>query len=850
MSYQALEQYYGESLKTRSKDDRIFFINSLKTFDPRTKDKDLQFELYPFQIDYAKKLFKHIDESKDLFVEKSRDMGVSWTTCAVILWYFLFEEGFQCLIGSRKEDYVDNKTIDSLFGKLDYLIKSLPWKIQGYKEDKHRLFMKLSNPENGSNIQGESANANFSRGGRYKCLTGDTLISTTGGLLKIEDMVKSGKKYTINSKSRPITVTRFLTNAPETVYEVKTKYGYSVKGTKDHKLLTDSGYKQIEQITSKDSLILANLANTTFTEDLVTEKVAKLMGWLVSEGSVSSKSHIQFTQKEKYLVDEFAKDFEEVFGRSLFIRKIERDFGIKKAVWWVAERSCMDIREKLDSYGMNRVRADKKEIPSAVLQSSDSVLRAFLQSLYEGDGSVGKYGGKFYNQIRVSYTTKSELLARQVQVSLLRFGIVSGIKKDKRRNIFQVDANGVDAQLFMEKVGFLSDRKNYYNGSQKLFVKKALGKTRELPVVSIEEVGEEVTYDFEVPEEHNFIANGLVSHNCVFFDEMAFWPYQEPSWTAAGDATPCRIAVTTPSAEPSYAKSIRNSGLTELYSLHWHLHPKKTQQWYEEEKKRRTPEEIARELDINWEGALTGIVYPEIKHVILDQFPLLDSPIYCSWDFGLDGVAILWWQRNLKNMKWRLYQSYFNQDKPISFYFPFFGKQIDSKYSYSQKDFDVMETVKELPPATHFGDPDVDKRSLLTGTSTKEALAEANIYVQTNRKSNDFESRKQETKLFLMKAPEINDTPTNRYFIDCIRSAHYPQRRETSQAVTPVRLPVHDNSSHPRTALEFFCVNIADLKDEAEFVTFKRGDSITGYGNVSKGYKSVGAYEDYATFKK
>jgi len=58
------------------------------------------------------------------------------------------------------------------------------------------------------------------------------------------------------------------------------------------------------------------------------------------------------------------------------------------------------------------------------------------------------------------------------------------------------------------------------------------------------------------------------------------------------------------------------------------------------------------------------------------------------------------------------------------------------------------------------------------------------------------------------------------------------------------------HNSHPRTALEYFCVNIADLKDEPEFATFDRGDSITGYGAVSKGYKSVGTYEDYATFGK
>ena len=469
---------YVKERNELAKDDVLYFINHLNTFDPRTKVKDIKFTLYPYQIEYAKQLVKHIKEGKDLFIEKSRDMGVSWVTLAVILWFWIYEDGFQALIGSRKEDYVDNRQVDSLFGKFDYMLRC--WQVEGYLPDKHRTYMKLTHPTNNSVILGESANANFSRAGRYQV---------------------------------------------------------------------------------------------------------------------------------------------------------------------------------------------------------------------------------------------------------------------------------------------------------------------------------------------------------IFFDEMAFWPFEQNSWEAAGDASPCRLAVTTPSSQPSYSKALRNSGLVEVKTLHWRLHPNKDDDWYEREKLRRTNEEVARELDINWEGSLENIVYPEISNGQVGVYPYVpEYPLYVSWDFGLDGTAIGWWQKSPQTGKHRLVEAYYRVNKPIPFFMPLFGNPIDSSSGYTQEDLDVVNEVKDWAKAIHYGDPDVEKRSYQTKemTSTRDVLQKHQIYVQTNTLSNDFESRKTETKLLLQQGIEINDTAGTRVWLEAVKQSRFPKRQEGSQATTGITKPIHDWTSHHRSSLEYYAVNVKDVGTEKKPITSYR----------------------------
>lgn len=119
----------------------------------------------------------------------------------------------------------------------------------------------------------------------------------------------------------------------------------------------------------------------------------------------------------------------------------------------------------------------------------------------------------------------------------------------------------------------------------------------------------------------------------VLFDEFAKWEGSDvAAWTAAGDATPSRVANSTPFGAGGQYYTLVTDGKTKKTTLHWSLHPEKalglaciwpppnegekdrlgdwwkpeeklTSAWYEKECLRRTPTEIAQELDIDYLGA-------------------------------------------------------------------------------------------------------------------------------------------------------------------------------------------------------------------------------------------------------
>lgn len=119
----------------------------------------------------------------------------------------------------------------------------------------------------------------------------------------------------------------------------------------------------------------------------------------------------------------------------------------------------------------------------------------------------------------------------------------------------------------------------------------------------------------------------------ILYDEFAKWEgSDESAWTAGGDASPCRIAVSTPFGAGGQFYRLVTDGRTRKATLHWSLHPEKARglscvwpspneheredrgksyepeeklasPWYEGQCKRRLPSEIAQELDIDYLGA-------------------------------------------------------------------------------------------------------------------------------------------------------------------------------------------------------------------------------------------------------
>lgn len=327
------------------------------------------------------------------------------------------------------------------------------------------------------------------------------------------------------------------------------------------------------------------------------------------------------------------------------------------------------------------------------------------------------------------------------------------------------------------------------------------------------------------PERGNVISGESSNQNfsrssrykAILLDEFAFWDNDSSAWGATADTTNCRIVLTTPGNRPSKAKRLRfgkDGEKIKVVELPYHLDPRKNAAWLQKEKERRSAEDFAREIMMNWDVSLVGRVYTETEHVIVGDYPYLpDQPLYCSWDFGLDGLPVQWWQKNPTTGLWRLIESVSVEDKSIQYLFPLFpGNQIDSVFEYSGELLELMRKTVLWKKAIHFGDPDVAKRSITSveKTSTRKELEKAGIYVQTKPESNDFPTRREKTKLFLQRGVEVNNTPGNDVWLESMKQARYPQRSENSQATTPVLLPIHDWTSHHRTATEYFAVNIGE----------------------------------------
>lgn len=113
---------------------------------------------------------------RDVLRPKSRQMMASWIACFTRLHKVMFRPEYSGIVTSRKEALVDdggeNSTFDSLLGRVRYLYGSLPDFLQAAAPLTFS-HLRVSCPQIGSHIKGESTNPNVGRGGTYDDGLGD-----------------------------------------------------------------------------------------------------------------------------------------------------------------------------------------------------------------------------------------------------------------------------------------------------------------------------------------------------------------------------------------------------------------------------------------------------------------------------------------------------------------------------------------------------------------------------------------------------------------------------------------------------------------------------------------------------
>lgn len=375
------------------------------------------------------------------------------------------------------------------------------------------------------------------------CVTGDTLIATTGGLKRIKELVGTSSEI-FDPFGEKQTVDKIFKTGFKPVYELKTKSGYSLKVTADHLIFTDNrGFVPAAQLQKDDYIRLGPAG--CFGEESLEHSFDEALGLAVGDGCLTGKEDtlfITFNKEELNIAEEvnsYMNNYKERFG---FDRRAARHTSvIDTPTTSRVNTASRVIVERMKKYAVLNNGSHEKQFTDAIYELDQQSVASILRGLFTADGTVANYGEKSQY---VSLDSCSLKLLQQVQLLLIAFGIKSKLYENRRggQNIsFLPDGKGgmkeypvkemhslrisrFSRQVFAEKIGFMKNSKKTIK-LQKLNTEVSTYKdTFSDQFESLIYLREEDVYDLIEPVNHTFFANGLLVHNCseyMFLDDTA-----------------------------------------------------------------------------------------------------------------------------------------------------------------------------------------------------------------------------------------------------------------------------------------------------------------------------------------
>jgi DNA gyrase subunit A len=301
---------------------------------------------------------------------------------------------------------------------------------------------------------------------RY-CIASDTRIAFKHGTHRIADIVDAASESdndvdleVLDRLGRPVSASKLFHSGEHPTLRVRTREGYEVAGTHNHPLLclvSLAGvpmllWKLLEEIEPGDRVALAR-ATRPVEPDLGDRdrKTATLLGAFVAEGFVSEK-RAGFNNTDADFFATVLDAYDEVVGGPRYAYERTIVSGSR-----LHELDIQDVRglEASPLAELSGRKSAAKVVPDRVWRESQAFKRVFLQALFTGDGSSSLLPRK---TIQISYSTCSEQLAKDVQLLLLEFGVVSRLCRYAKGEVKIVITNRRDARLFARNVGFLGEK--------------------------------------------------------------------------------------------------------------------------------------------------------------------------------------------------------------------------------------------------------------------------------------------------------------------------------------------------------------------------------------------------------
>jgi len=318
------------------------------------------------------------------------------------------------------------------------------------------------------------------------CLTAGTRIlrADTGSEITLGDLLASGARnvpvWSLDERLRlvPQTMTHAFPSGVKEVFRVRLTSGREVEATANHPFLTLDGWRPLGDLAAKSRVAIPRQIPAPLNPQEMPEPELIMLAHLLGDGSFVRNQPIRYASTDE--------------ANLAVVTNVARHFGITGIRDYYPAARCTSLRLPapyhlthgrrnpiaawLDSMGLFGLRSHEKFVPPQVFSLPRHQLALFLRHLWATDGSVtvAKSGA-----VRVYYGTTSEQLARQLQILLLRFGIVARLHAVG--NVYghpqwTLDVTGVkDQRHFLDEIGA--------HGNRGLAVVKAQSRLNEMTAV-------------------------------------------------------------------------------------------------------------------------------------------------------------------------------------------------------------------------------------------------------------------------------------------------------------------------------------------------------------------------------
>ncbi|WP_366914214.1 LAGLIDADG family homing endonuclease [Thermogemmatispora sp.] len=338
------------------------------------------------------------------------------------------------------------------------------------------------------------------------CVTGETLIYTGQGLIPARELAQNGLPVEIVSEDLSLPVAALAGSAPtakrhenehkatlrsrrlrlaspvfptgiKPVYRLRTREGYSLRLTADHRILTPTGWKAAADLRPGEQLHLLRHGGAFGPKG--SAELGQALAWLSLKASGLPAPQT----------------------------------ALSSAV--LAQAQALSAAEE---------QALNRHLPASVLRGNRPMQQGFLAMLFSLAGILTCERQHGYALVLRGC---SRTLLEDIQRLLLNFAILSQIRPQhlgpaptERAIDEELCISGRHLRRFSEQIGLLPASRQQILNTALAQAEASQSAAQEEPeeylatFESLEPDGEELVYDLVEPQMHLFIANGLVVHNC------------------------------------------------------------------------------------------------------------------------------------------------------------------------------------------------------------------------------------------------------------------------------------------------------------------------------------------------